>query len=46
VDTTAAVQRQVWTGVKNLVPTGIRSWTVQPVGSHYAAYIMMAHMFL
>jgi len=25
----------VWTGVENLFPTGIRSWTVQPVLSRY-----------
>ena len=25
----------VWTGAENLAPTGIPSWTVQPVASHY-----------
>jgi hypothetical protein len=25
----------VWTGMENLVPTGIRSWTVQPIASRY-----------
>ena len=25
----------VWTGAENLVPTGIRSWTLQPVASRY-----------
>jgi len=37
VDARAAVPRGVQTGVKNLVPTGIRSQTVQSVASHYTA---------
>ena len=28
----------VWTGAENLAPTGIRSRTVQPVGSRYTDY--------
>ena len=36
----------VWTGAENLVSTGIRSRTVQPVASRYTDYTIPTHKSL
>jgi len=35
--------RPVWTGAKNPDPLGFDPQTIQPIGSHYTNYVILAH---